>query len=340
MEARHHPHTRPSALGTTLNLLAVTLLASAALIGMPASTFGGTAPADQSTTGTAAALQSKHNELIDALRHSALGTRVVLRSSEGESQVEGDVYAEVEHPFDQVSSAFRGPGAICEILVLHLNVRACGASTGSPAQVLTLLIGPKRAASPGAVYSMSYAVTTDALDSKHLRVSMQAKQGPLSTSDYRIVFEAVPLEDGHSFLHLGYSYRFGLLAQMAMKAYLATAGRDKIGFTVTGREADGRPIYLRGERAALERNAMRYYLALLAYCETSAVPLAQREDARLRDWFALTERYSAQLHELDLKEYLREKQDDRVRTSPGETPRKSTGVSPAWRQPAAWGSAR
>jgi len=33
-------------------------------------------------------------------------------------------------------------------------------------------------------------------------------------------------------------------------------------------------------------------------------------DARLRAWFALTERYPAQLHELSLDEYLQEKHDD------------------------------
>ena len=52
---------------------------------------------------------------------------------------------------------------------------------------------------------------------------------------------------------------------------------------------------------------MRHYLALLA---SSAVvdgtPAAQR-DARLRAWFALTERHADQLREIDLAGYLAEK---------------------------------
>ena len=42
-----------------------------------------------------------------------------------------------------------------------------------------------------------------------------------------------------------------------------------------GRDADGRPRYVRGERAALERNVMRYYLALLAHRSvTTGAPTA------------------------------------------------------------------
>jgi hypothetical protein len=97
---------------------------------------------------------------------------------------------------------------------------------------------------------------------------------------------------------------------MAMQTYLATAGRDKIGFTVTGRDAQGQPQYVRGERGSLERNVMRYYLALLAHCRERSGTPDERLQARLRSWFALTERHAAQLHEYGLDDYLREKQRD------------------------------
>jgi 4-diphosphocytidyl-2C-methyl-D-erythritol kinase len=72
---------------------------------------------------------------------------------------------------------------------------------------------------------------------------------------------------------------------------------------------------VQGERASLERNVIRNYLALLAYNGvTVGTPQAQR-DARLRAWFALTERHAAQLHELDLAEYLQEKHNDLERVA-------------------------
>jgi hypothetical protein len=128
-----------------------------------------------------------------------------------------------------------------------------------------------------------------------------------------MLFEAVPLEGARSFVHFGFGHTAGLLARMAMQTYLATAGRDKIGFTVTGRDAEGRLQHVRGERASLERNVMRYYLALVAHCRERGGSPDERLQARLRTWFALTERHAAQLHEFDLDDYLREKQRDLAR---------------------------
>ncbi len=281
-----------------------------------AALFGGVslAQAQQPKTNTVAALQAKHAELLPQLRASAFGAPVVLNSREASDRVEGDVYAEVDHSFAQVASTFGSPATVCEFLFLHLNVHACKPSIVGSGNVLTLVVGPKRASAVGASYSMAYGLRTEAATATYLRVVLHAESGPLSTSDYLIVFEAVPLEGDRSFVHLGYAYSYGMMAKLAMQAYLATAGRAKIGFTVAGPGTDGQPIYIRGERAALERNVIRYYLALLAHCGTSDKPPQERTEARLRAWFALTERYAAQLHELDLDEYLQEKHDDLARS--------------------------
>src|SRR3546814_16967541 len=58
------------------------------------------------------------------------------------------------------------------------------------------------------------------------------------------------------------SYGYGVAGRMAMQAYLATAGSAKVGFTVTGKDGHGQPIHIGGMRGAIERNAMRYYLAI------------------------------------------------------------------------------
>ena len=149
---------------------------------------------------------------------------------------------------------------------------------------------------------MSYRLHIEADTPDYLHATLAA--GPMSTSDYRVLIEAVPLDAQRSFVHCRYAYVGP--AKLAMQIYLATAGRSKIGFTVVGRGADGSPTYVGGERGSLERNAMRYYLAVVAFVTASAEPM----DARLRSWFSLTERHRAQLHELELDEYLDEKHRD------------------------------
>jgi hypothetical protein len=275
---------------------------------------GAGASAQQPATASAAALHAKRLELQPQLQASSFGERLVLSSRELSDQLVGDVYAEVTHPFADLGGTFRTPAGICELLFLHLNVRSCTPSSGADGDGVALLVGPKRAGAAGMQYRMSYAMRAELADAAYLRVTLSAAQGPLSTRDYRMVFEVVPIDDSRSFVHFGYAYGYGTLAKMAMGAYLATAGRDKIGFTAEGKDADGRPIYVRGERAAVERNVMRYYLALLAHSSVRNGTREEQLQARLRAWFALTERYAAQLHEYDLAEYLQEKRDDLARS--------------------------
>ena len=252
---------------------------------------------------TAAALHAERQALQAQLRDNAFGEPLVLRSRDSGGRMEGDVFAEISQPFEAMAPALRTASGLCEVLVLHLNVRGCTPSAGA----LTLVVGPKRAGASGMEHRMSYTLRTEVADATHLRVSLGAPEGPLSTRDVRMVFEAVPIDSQRSFVHVGYAYTYGTLARLAMGAYMASAGRDKIGFTVVGRQADGRPAYVQGERAAIERNAMRYYLALLAHRSVTTGSREGQAIGRLRAWFALTERHAAQLHEYELADYLREK---------------------------------
>lgn len=264
---------------------------------------------------SAAALHAKRVELQPRLRQNAFGEPLQISSRELPDRMEGDVHAELAYSFETATAAFRTPAAVCELLFLHLNVHACKpAESGG----VLLTAGPKKTGGAGMTVQMRYTMRTEVDDPGHLRVVLTAPNGPLSTTDYRMVFEAVPIDDGRSFVHFGYAYNFGLVARMAMQAYLATAGRDKIGFTVVGQEADGRPKYVRGERGSLERNVMRYYLALLAHCRERGGTPDERMQARLRAWFALTERYAAQLHEYELDDYMREKQRDLAAQAAGK----------------------
>jgi hypothetical protein len=236
-----------------------------------------------------------------------------LESRTADHVLEGDVHARVEHPFAVVERALREPREWCDVLVLPFNVRKCEAG----AEGLSLFIARHKDSDVDDTYRIDFRFRAEADDADHLRIALRAPSGPLGTHDYRIVLEATPADARRTNLRLTYSYGYGLASQLAMRAYLATAGADNVGFTVEGRDGDGKPLYVRGMRGVLERNTMRYYLAIEAYLRSLAAPPARREDARLRAWFEATERYPRQLHEMTLERYLALKRRDLAASSRG-----------------------
>jgi hypothetical protein len=252
----------------------------------------------------AASLQALHRELNGALASNVFNRPLVLESSELPGGLRGDIYARVDQPFDVVGRALQGSGHWCDILMLHLNVKQCRAG-GTPAgTTLGLIVGSKHDQPLANAYRFDFAYQLVTARPDYLQVQLGAAQGPLGTSHYRIVLEVVALDARSSFLHMSYAYDFGLAARVAMQAYLATIGRDKVGFSVAGRQPDGRPRYIGGMRGVVERNTMRYYLAVQAYLGALSLPPRQQFERRLADWHAGVERYPLQLHELELGEYL------------------------------------
>jgi hypothetical protein len=192
------------------------------------------------------------------------------------------------------------------MLILHLNTKFCrnrGGGGQGPEQ-LELRIGKKYdqpvADAPRVLFSWR-AVATAA---DYLNVQLDAPDGPFDTRDYRIVLEAVPLDAEHSFIHLAYSFEFGTASQLALRLYLATVARSKVGFTTLPGRPGAEPEYVGGVRGMVERNTMRYYLAIEAYLGGLSAPPAQQLDKRLQAWFDATEKYPRQLHELDRSDYL------------------------------------
>jgi len=66
-------------------------------------------------------------------------------------------------------------------------------------------------------------------------------------------------------------------------------------------------------RGVVERNTMRYFLAIEAYLGAYSMPLAAQPEKSLRDWFAATERYRRQLHELEREQHLSMKRRELAR---------------------------
>ena len=139
------------------------------------------------------------------------------------------------------------------------------------------------------------------------------RDGPTQEELDRIEIEAIPLDEKRAFLHFSYAYSYGMASKLALRAYLMTAGRDKVGFSVVKREANGQPQYVSGSRATVERNTMRYYLAIDAYLSGLEAPAGERLEKRLTAWYGATEQYPRQLHEVSREDYLSMKRKEVAR---------------------------
>lgn len=262
------------------------------------------ARAEEVEADTAALLSTRYEALRDQLSHNPFQRPLYLESSEIAGGVKGDVFALVDYPFATAGAALNAPAQWCDILILHLNTKYCRVSTAGPGSVLNVGIGRKYDQPLDKAYWVDFAYRVVADTPNYLKVRLDADHGPLSTRNYRIVFEAIPLESGRTFLHLTYSYAYGLAGRLALQTYLGSIGSGKVGFTVVGAQSDGQPRHVGGLRGVVERNSMRYYLAIEAFLGALAAPPPARIEKRLHDWFGAVERYPLQLHEMEQGEYL------------------------------------
>lgn len=263
-----------------------------------------------------AVLQAKYKELQGQLANNPFGRPVYLDSRQTADEVEGDIYSVLSYPYRTVRSTLSQAENWCEILFLHLNVKYCNSSQDESGKLLTLYAGSKNFQNLSSAYRVDYRFRLGAVSNDYQQVLMSADAGPLGTTNYRIVLEAIPAGTSRTFIHVKYSYNYGVMAKVAMESYLNTLGSGKAGFTVEGEDARGNPVYVTGIRGATERNTMRYYLAIDAYLKSLRLPEDERLEARLREWFRATERY-AQLREISQREYLDMKRKEYERMKSG-----------------------
>ncbi|HZT55437.1 MAG TPA: hypothetical protein VFA35_04360 [Burkholderiaceae bacterium] len=265
----------------------------------------------------AGALRAKHDSLREKLANNPFQRPLVLESTQSAGDLKGEVYAVVEQPFGVVGPALQDTSHWCDLLILHLNVKGCSAAGKPPTEVLSVVLGRKFDQPLDDGYRVDFAYTMPAASADYLRMQMAADAGPVGTRNYRLALEAVPLDDRRSFIHMSYAYAYGTTARLAMQAYLSTAGREKVGFSVVGKTEDGKPLYIDGVRGVVERNTMRYYLAIEVYLGSLAAPPGEQQEKRLRDWFAATERHALQLHEIERDDYLKMKRSELQRQKAG-----------------------
>ena len=259
----------------------------------------------------AASLLARYHELASQLQNNQFQRPLYMNSTESPDSLKGDIFAVLEYPFATVNTALNGADHWCDMLILHLNTKYCRAASQNGKNQLLVSVGKKHDQPLADAYRVTFNLAIAASTPEYLDVVLSARDGPMGTSDYRILLQAVALPNGRTFMHLTYSYAYGLAARIAMKAYLSTVGSDKVGFTRT--QGGSAASYIGGVRGVVERNTMRYYLAIDAYLSALALPEAQQLDRRLQTWFAATERYPRQLHEVERQEYIDMKRSEYAR---------------------------
>ena len=260
------------------------------------------------------ALLGQHKALNKELLNNQFKRPLVLYSTESPESLKGEIYAVLDYPFKKVNSAINNPNHWCDALILHINVKYCRAENSNAGTVLNINLGKKYDQPLIETYQAKFNYESISSAADYFSIEMKAADGPLGTKDYRIWVEATPLNNNQTFLHFTYAYSFGLSGRLAMKGYLATIGKDKIGFSILS-EQNGNPEYVQGVRGVVERNTMRYYLAIDAYL--AAANAANNDNTengqlerRLENWFDSTERYAMQLHEVEKTDYLSMKRSE------------------------------
>ena len=260
------------------------------------------------------ALLGQHKALNKELLNNQFKRPLVLYSTESPESLKGEIYAVLDYPFKKVNSAINNPNHWCDALILHINVKYCRAENSNAGTMLNINLGKKYDQPLIETYQAKFNYESISSAADYFSIEMKAADGPLGTKDYRIWVEATPLNNNQTFLHFTYAYSFGLSGRLAMKGYLATIGKDKIGFSILS-EQNGKPEYVQGVRGVVERNTMRYYLAIDAYL--AAANTANNDNTengqlerRLENWFDSTERYAMQLHEVEKTDYLSMKRSE------------------------------
>jgi hypothetical protein len=249
-------------------------------------------------------LLDTYHRNMSKLEKNSFGLPLFLESFERDDRVHVDVYGIFDYPFSNVVNVLKVPANWCDIVSLHPNVKACTYREQTGIWLLTFYIGRKVYQPPEDTRQVIYHYRKVDQQQGYLDIILSADAGPFGTKDHRMRFEALPLDGGRTFVHVSYEYSDSAVLRLAEKVYFATLGWRKVGFTVTGTDRNGKAVYIGGPRGALERNAVRYYLAIQSFMNTLRYPERNRFSMRISEWYDLTTRYRKQLFDLDKKDYL------------------------------------
>ena len=301
----------PPAARSARFIVAVLALWAAAMVA-----FAAVAPAE-TASNPGASLRDRYAQVRERLEKSPYGRPLWLDSRELSRELQGDAYTVVAYPFAKVSAAMVPLANWCDLLILPFNTKHCEAAPAGEGGRLAIFVGRKNDTPLEKTYRLDFEYALAARSRDHFQIVLKCEDGPLGTRDYRIILEATPIDDQRTFVHLRYSYAYGTVSKIAMQTYLSTLGASKVGFTSV---EDGQLV--RGMRGVMERNTMRYALAIEAYLASLEAPREARVSKRLNDWFTSTQRYPRQLGEddIDRGRYLAMKQKEYARLASAKVP--------------------
>ena len=256
-------------------------------------------------------LRDTYHRNMARLETNSFGLPLFLESIERDDRVHVDVYGVFDYPFSSVVDVLKVPANWCDIVSLHPNIKACTYREQPGTWLLTFFIGNKVYQPPEDTRQVVYHFRKVDQQQGYLDIILSADAGPFGTKDHVMRFEALPIDGERTFVNVSYAYSDSVALRLAAKIYFATLGRSKVGFTVTGTDGNGKPVYIGGPRGAIERNAARYYFAIQVFMNTLRNPEESRFSVRISEWYDLTTRYRKQLFELDKKEYLAYKTAER-----------------------------
>ncbi len=248
-------------------------------------------------------LSGRYPELQEAARRGPFGLPLQVRSEESDTLVSAEIHGIIDHPFRALAATFTEPGGWCDFLVLNPNIKTCTFRREAQETLLTLYIGSKNYRAPESATEQVYRFLVRARRPDYAAISLTAPQGMLGTTAHRFEFEAGSVA-GKTVVGLSSSFEPSTWSRLLTGIYLNTLGRHKIGFSREATEA-GVPVgYVRGVKGMIERNVMRYYLALKAFLDAGDLPADRQFEARARLAYDLMDLYPAQLRQMDKADYL------------------------------------
>jgi hypothetical protein len=257
--------------------------------------------------GSEAAPQRFHGyyqELQEAARRGPFGFPLEVRSEERGEMVTSEALGIMDHPLQAFREAVTEPAPWCDFIPLNLNIKAPESASQQP-----------------------YRFAVRARQSEYVSVSLSALRGLMGTRAHQLDFEAASVA-GKTVVALRSSYEQSAASKLATAIYLATLGRDKVGFSRERVGPDGQANFVKGAQGIIERNLMRYYLILKAFLDTQKLPANRRFDTLISAFYDLMERYPAQLHEMERAEYLDVKRRERQNQIRLQQALGSTGPQP------------
>jgi len=253
------------------------------------------------------ALIAKYHKVEKELEKSPFAIPFYVESAVSKNASRVDIYGTVKHPVDIVKDELLVPTNWCEIFLPHIKVGACTYMKVNDTWLLNIYTVDKFSEPIEDAYQMKFEYRVSELQARYFDISLTAHKGPFHTKDHQVGLEAIPLSEGTTFIHLRYSYSYSSVAYVLMKLF----GGSRVGFSVTGTDINGNPVYVDGLRGTVERDVACYYLAILAYMDTLKIPAEQRFEKRISQWYDLTARFKKQLLEMKKEEYLTLKREGR-----------------------------